>query len=366
MDEGMQQLNSDVLHFSAAQLVKDLMSKSIPHKTTVYKRVKTFLTEGFHMCGRKYSFLAFSSNQLRDRSAWFFAEDRTRTVESIRTWMGRFTSKNVAKHAARMGQCFSSTYATVVMQPHEVDECLEEVEHNGYIFSDGIGKTTPDLAMEVAKTLQLTDNPPSAYQIRYAGFKGVIAVWQGENDGIRLSLRPSMRKFESAHTVLEVVSWTKFQPGFLNRQIITLLSSLNVSDAIFSQMQEAMLSNLNNILSDTDVAFDVVTTSCADQGNTAALMLSAGFSPGTEPHLKAMLLAIRSSQLLGLLEKTRIFVPKGRWLMGCLDELGILEQGQCFIRASSPLLNNCLVKHGPRFSSANKNAETIVALWVLL
>jgi len=171
----MQQLNSNVLHFSAAQIVKDLMSKSIPHKTTVYKRVKTFLTEGFHMCGRKYSFLAFSSNQLRDRSAWFFAEDRTRTVESIRTWMGRFTSKNVAKHAARMGQCFSSTYATVVMQPHEVDECLEEVEHNGYIFSDGIGKITPDLAMEVAKTLQLTDNPPSAYQIRYAGFKGVIS-----------------------------------------------------------------------------------------------------------------------------------------------------------------------------------------------
>jgi RNA-dependent RNA polymerase len=94
-------------------------------------------------------------------------------------------------------------------------------------------------------------------------------------------------------------------------------------------------------------------------------MLSAGISPGTEPHLKAMLLAIRSSQLLGLLEKTRIFVPKGRWLMGCLDELGILEQGQCFIRASSPSLNNCLVKHGPRFASANKNAETIVGTIVM-
>jgi RNA-dependent RNA polymerase len=219
--------------------------------------------------------------------------------------------------------------------------------------------------MEVAKTLKLTDNPPSAYQIRYAGFKGVIAVWPGENDGIRLSLRPSMHKFESSHTVLEVVSWTKFQPGFLNRQIITLLSSLNVPDAIFAQMQEAMLSNLNNILSDTDIAFDVVTTSCAEQGNTAALMLSAGFSPGTEPHLKAMLLAIRSSQLLDLLEKTRIFVPMGRWLMGCLDELGILEQGQCFIRASSPSLNNCLVKHGPKYSSANKNAETIVGTVVM-
>lgn len=365
MDEGMQMLNSNVLNFSAAQIVKDLMSNSFLHKTTVYKRVKTFLTEGFHMCGRKYSFLAFSSNQLRDRSAWFFAEDRTTTVETIRKWMGRFTSKNVAKHAARMGQCFSSTYATVVLQPHEVNECLDEVEHNGYIFSDGIGKITCDLALEVAQKLQLTDNPPSAYQIRYAGFKGVISVWEGKNDGIRLSLRPSMHKFESNHTVLEVVSWTKFQPGFLNRQIITLLSSLNVPDAIFAQMQEAMLSNLNNILSDSDVAFDIVTASCAEQGTTAALMLSAGISPGTEPHLKAMLLAIRSSQLLGLLEKTRIFVPKGRWLMGCLDELGILEQGQCFIRASSPSLNNCLVKYGSRLSAANTNAETILGTIVM-
>jgi hypothetical protein len=32
--------------------------------------------------------------------------------------------------------------------------------------------------------------------------------------------------FESTHSVLEVVSWTKFQPGFLNRQIITLLTLL--------------------------------------------------------------------------------------------------------------------------------------------
>lgn len=174
-----------------------------------------------------------------------------------------------------------------------------------------------------------------------------------------------MRKFESTHSVLEVCSWTRFQPGFLNRQIITLLSSLNVADAIFSQMQETMLSNLNKILSDSDVAFEVVTTSCAEHGNTAALMLSAGFGPGTEPHLKAMLLAIRSSQLQDLLEKTRIFVPKGRWLMGCLDELGVLEQGQCFIRASAPSLNNCFVKHGSIFSSSNKNAEVIVGTVVI-
>ncbi|KAF0920038.1 hypothetical protein E2562_032612 [Oryza meyeriana var. granulata] len=365
MDEGMQMLNNNVLNSFTAPIVKDLMSNFFQQKTTVYKRVRILLTEGFHICGRKYSFLAFSSNQLRDKSAWFFAEDRKTTVEGIRKWMGRFTSKNVAKHAARMGQCFSSTYATVTVQPDEVDKSFEDVVHNKYIFSDGIGKITPDLALEVAGRLQLTDNPPSAYQIRYAGFKGVIAVWPGHGDGIRLYLRPSMRKFESSHSVLEVVSWTKFQPGFLNRQIITLLSSLNVPDAIFSQMQETMLFNLNNILSDRDVAFEVVTSSCAEDGNTAALMLSAGFEPGTEPHLKAMLLAIRSAQLQDLLAKARIFVPKGRWLMGCFDELGVLEQGQCFIQASAPSLNSYFVKHGSRFSSTDKDTEIIVGTVVI-
>ncbi|KAL6843314.1 hypothetical protein ACP4OV_027027 [Aristida adscensionis] len=368
MDEGMQQLNSNALNFYAAPIVNDLMFSSFQQTTSVHRRVRAILTHGFHMCGRKYSFLAFSSNQLRDRSAWFFAEDGTTTAASIRKWMGQFPSKNVAKCASRMGLCFTSTYATVATQPDEVDDCLEDVVHNGYTFSDGIGKIKPDLAMEVAKKLPLMDNyPPSAYQIRYAGFKGVVAVWPGQDDGngVRLSLRPSMRKFESAHSVLEVVSWTKFQPGFLNRQIITLLTSLDVAEDIFWQMQEAMLLNLNKILSDSKVAFEVVMTSCAEHGTTAGLMLNAGFAPATEPHLKAMLLAIRSSQLMGLLEKTRIFVPKARWMMGCLDELGVLQQGQCFVQASVPSLYHCSVKHGSRFSTANKNAGIIIGTVVV-
>ncbi|VAH98767.1 unnamed protein product [Triticum turgidum subsp. durum] len=351
MDEAMQSLNNNTLNFYAAPILQELMSQSFKQKTTVNMRVRTVMTSGFHMYGRKYSLLAFWPNQLRDRSAWFFAEDGNTTVEIIRQWMGQFTCRNVAKHAARMGQCFSSSYATVTVQPHEVNENLEDIERNGYTFSDGIGKIAPELAMEVAKRLQLTaDTPPSAYQIRFGGYKGVIAVWQRDSeDGIRLSLRLSMKKFDSDHKVIEVLAWTRFQPGFLNRQIIVLLSSLGVSDAVFWRMQESMVGNLEKILTDSDAAFEITRRSCSpENANTAALMLSAGFGPGTEPHLRAMLLAIRSAQLHDLLEKTRIFVPKGRWLIGCLDELGILKYGQCFIRASAPLLDPCLVKHGTK------------------
>ncbi|KAM0932075.1 putative RNA-directed RNA polymerase [Dioscorea sansibarensis] len=359
MDEGMQRLNANVLTSYTAPIVRDITLNSFPQKTTVFKRVKNILSDGFHLCGRKYSFLAFSSNQLRDRSAWFFADEPNTTADTIRHWMGKFSNRNVAKCAARMGQCFSSTYATIIVPPKDVNLELDDIERNDYVFSDGIGKITPKLALAVAEKLQLGETP-SAFQIRYAGCKGVIAVWPGNNDGIHLSLRPSMNKFESSHNVLEVASWTRFQPGFLNRQIVTLLSSLGVPDNVFARMQDSMISKLNQMLIDVDVAFEVLTTSCSEQGNVAAMMLSAGFKPQTEPHLKAMLSCIRSAQLGDLLAKARIFVPMGRWLMGCLDEVGVLEHGQCFIQASIPSLTNCFSKHGSKFSGSKNDRHVVV------
>uniref|UniRef100_A0A3Q7IMC2 RNA-dependent RNA polymerase n=1 Tax=Solanum lycopersicum TaxID=4081 RepID=A0A3Q7IMC2_SOLLC len=365
MDEGMRNLNRNVMTYYASTIVREITSKANPQKTAIFQRVNTMLSQGFYLCGRRYTFLAFSANQLRDRSAWFFAENPIISVPSIINWMGRFSNKNVAKYAARMGQCFSSTYATVEILPSEVNSKLPDIERNGYIFSDGIGMISADLAIEVAEKLQLSVNPPCAYQIRYAGCKGVVACWPAKNDGIRLSVRPSMKKFDSNHTILEICSWTRLQPGFLNRQIITLLSSLKVKDKIFWEMQNEMLSRLDKILVDLDVAFDIITGSCAEAGNTAAIMLSAGFKPQSEPHLRGMLSSIRAAQLGDLRNKARIFVPSGRWLMGCLDELGELEQGQCFIQVSSPSLESCFVKHGPNFSDIKKNLQVIKGLVII-
>ncbi|GAB2284906.1 RNA dependent RNA polymerase [Dionaea muscipula] len=373
MDEGMQTLNSNVLYFYAAPIVNvKLISKnSYPQRTLMYRRVNSILKNGFYLCGRMYSFLAFSANQLRDRSAWFFAEgnqDRDLTVASIRSWMGKFTNRNIAKCAARMGQCFSSTYATVEVPSSEVDPGHPDIERNGYVFSDGIGIITRELAAEVASKLRLRDEAPCAYQIRYAGYKGVVArwpTWPSKEEGIKLYLRPSMNKFHSSHAVLEVCSWTRFQPGFLNQQIITLLSALGVPDEIFWEMQKVMVFRLNQMLVNAPVAVDILTASCGEQGKTAALMLSSGFKPDIEPHLRGMLTCVRAAQLVDLREKARIFVPAGRWLMGCLDELGVLEQGQCFIQVSNCSLENSFSKHGSCFTEAKKNVEVIKGLVVV-
>ncbi|KAF8035864.1 hypothetical protein BT93_C1784 [Corymbia citriodora subsp. variegata] len=365
MDEGLETMKANVLNYYVAPILKDVKSVSFSQKTKIFKRVRKIMTDGFYLCGRKYSFLAFSSNQLRDRSAWFFADDKEINANKIRAWMGKFKNKNVAKCAARMGQCFSSTYATVEVPRKEVHENFPDIERNGYCFSDGIGMITPDLAREVAEKLKLELNTPSAYQIRYAGYKGVVACWPSKGDGIRLSLRRSMNKFQSNHTTLEICNWTRYQPGFLNRQIVTLLSTLKVPDEVFWDMQEKMVYKLNQMLIDSDVAFDVLTSSCAEQGNTAAIMLSAGFRPQSEPHLRGMLMCIRAAQLRDLREKARISVSSGRWLMGCLDELGVLERGQCFIQVSCLALENCFVKHGSRFSETKTNRQVITGYVVV-
>ncbi|XP_051113272.1 RNA-dependent RNA polymerase 6 [Andrographis paniculata] len=362
MDEAMQTLNKNVLEYYPSPIVRDITRNTAPQKTTMFKRVKDILVNGFYLCGRRYSFLAFSANQLRDRSAWFFAENKNTGVANIKSWMGKFTQRNVAKCAARMGQCFSSTYATIEVPCKKVNSMLGDVERNGYVFSDGIGMISDNLASEVAEKLQLGTKSPCAYQIRYAGYKGVVARWPQKNDAFHLFLRPSMKKFDSDHTMLEICSWTRFQPGFLNRQIITLLSALEVPDDIFSRMQDTMVMRLDEMLEDTDIAFDVVTASCTDQGDTAAIMLSAGFSPRVEPHLRGMLTSIRVAQLGDLRERARIFVPSGRWLMGCLDEAAVLEQGQCFIQVSNPCLEDCFVKHGSQFSETKKNLQVVKGL----
>ncbi|XP_057865093.2 RNA-dependent RNA polymerase 6 [Cryptomeria japonica] len=350
MDDNMEAMSSMALNVPTAPIVREVSSSSPAHRTAIYRRVKQILLHGFELCGRKYSFLAFSSNQLRDRSAWFFATENIE-IHQIKTWMGTFPKNNVAKHAARMGQCFSSTYCTVQVPKVKLEKDFEDIKRNGHEFSDGIGKITPDLAREVAQRLQLNINPPSAYQIRYGGYKGVVATWEAEpGSKHKLSLRPSMKKFESRHDMLEVITWTRFQPCFLNRQIITLLSALLVPAATFYELQDSMLDKLNQMIENVEVAFDVLTTSCTgDLQNTAAMMLSAGFKPQTEPHLKDMLSSIRAVQLEELRRKSRIFVSDGRWLMGCLDEIEELEYGQCFIQISSPPLQGCFLENGSSF-----------------
>ncbi|KAH9362911.1 hypothetical protein HPB48_014307 [Haemaphysalis longicornis] len=177
--------------------------------TVVGKRLR----EGIWIGKRQFKLLAASSSQLRDHGAWLYAlATRGLSPEGIRKWMGDFSEiSNIAKRMARMGLCFSSTEATVkvplgVAAVTEPDIVGGRHPKSGkpYVFSDGIGMVSSSVLHKVCDVLEIKDKP-SAIQVRYAGYKGVLCL-NPELLGDKLVLRESMRKFP-CHTsdMLEVI-----------------------------------------------------------------------------------------------------------------------------------------------------------------
>ncbi|KAF5442827.1 hypothetical protein F2P56_035445 [Juglans regia] len=305
-------------------------------QTRVYDRILSTLRDGIVIGDKKFEFLAFSNSQLRENSVWMFASRSGLTAADIREWMGDFREiRNVAKYCARLGQSFGSSRETASVGIDEI-EVIPDVEvkrgEATYCFSDGIGKISEELARKVATMLRC-NSVPSAFQIRYGGYKGVVAV--DPTSSVKLSLRKSMCKYESDNTKLDVLAWSKPQPCFLNRQIITLLSSLGVKDQAFRKRQKKAIHQLNTILINPLRAQDALKMMFTGEiSKVLKEMLICGYKPNAEPFLSMMLQTFRASKLMDMQLRTRIFVPNGRALMGCLDETRTLEYGQVFLQVS--------------------------------
>lgn len=274
VDEDMEKLHS-----------ADLMSAGVERETKIHQRVLFTLKNGIKIGHKKFEFLAFSSSQLRDNSVWMFASRDGLTASDIRKWMGEFHEiRNVAKFAARLGQSFSSSRETVSVGRHEI-EMIPDIEFRrgevNYCFSDGIGKISAELAQIVARKCGFRDHVPSAFQIRYGGFKGVVAI--DPSSAIKLSLRKSMCKYKSENTKLDVLAWSKQKSCFLNRQIIILLSTLGVKDRVFRRKQREVVNQIKMISRKPFKAIDMM--SHGDITNMLREMLIYGFHPTKEPFL---------------------------------------------------------------------------------
>ncbi|KAM5566918.1 hypothetical protein ABKV19_015172 [Rosa sericea] len=342
----LRQYSSDIDNFLRVSFVDeeieklystDLSPRTSTRKTRIYDRVLSILRNGIVIGEKKFEFLAFSSSQLRENSLWMFASTSKVSADKIRAGMGDFRKiRNVAKYAARLGQSFGSSTETLSVGRNEI-EVIPDVTFNWggvkYVFSDGIGKISADFARRVAFKCGYKAFTPSAFQIRYGGYKGVVAV--DPTSSMKLSLRKSMSKYDSENTKLDVLACSKFQPCFLNRQLITLLSTLEVKDHVFLKKQRAAVQQLDAILTDplkAEEALDLM--SAGESTNILKELLMCGYKPDVEPFLSMMLQTFRASKLLELRTKTRIFIPDGRAMMGCLDETRTLEYGEVFVQIS--------------------------------
>ncbi|RVX71797.1 hypothetical protein B0A52_04196 [Exophiala mesophila] len=295
----------------------------------VFKRVYRTMKHGIVIAGRHYQFLAWGNSQLRDHATYFFAPTSSITIDTIRESMGTFDhEKVVAKRAARMGQCFSTTRAISLITPtHEwSSKVIGDIVSFGYTFTDGVGKISPFAAELIKQELKHPGPAPSAYQFRLAGCKGVLAIDKSLT-GLDMRLRPSQFKFESSSTELEIIRVSVYSQSTLNRQLILVLSSLGVPDHVFLNKQKDCIEALNKALVDDAAAIRALRENV--DPNLATLSISTlvehGFRRTKEPFVSSLLQLYRAWTLKYLKEKAKIPIAKGAFVLGVVDETQTLR-----------------------------------------
>ncbi|CAG8486874.1 30761_t:CDS:2 [Gigaspora margarita] len=324
----------------------------------LYNRIFRVLINGIKIGDLHYEFLAFSASQLRDHSCWFFASiPGVISASTIREWMGDFSNiKNVAKYAARMGHCFSSTRAVSNLPVDDITE-IPDIIRNGYVFSDGIGKISPKLAKTVAEILEFK-YVPSAFQFRLGGYKGVLCQSRYLRNN-QIQVRPSQNKFESKHNIIEVIKGSRMITAYLNRQAITLLSTLGVPDEVFIRMQKQQVEELDRMLKNEEMAIRVLNSNIDEHDFTRMMsdLVKAKFFQRNDPYIVNLISLFRITMLRNLKKKAKIRVDDGAFLLGVLDETETLREDQIYCCISDPnnpgarrvITGNCVIFRNPCF-----------------
>jgi RNA-dependent RNA polymerase len=295
----------------------------------VFKRVARALENGIKLGDRHYEFLAFGSSQFREHGAYFFcAPHPGLTAKHIRAQLGNLSDIRIpAKCCARLGQNFSTTRAIRTLV--NVRDCLSDIEHNGYCFTDGVGKISDFLARMIANQFRSTheiDEPPSVFQFRLGGCKGVVALDPGLT-GSEIHIRPSQYKFPAKHHGLEIIRMSQFSSATLNRQLISILAALGVPHGVFKDLMAKMLEGLEVAMHDKEVALDLLQKYVDFNQTTLRLaqMVCNGFMDCKEPFFMSMLQLWRSWTVKFLKEKAKIFISDGAHILGCVDEYNVLR-----------------------------------------
>ena len=316
------------IRFTDEKLIGRINSTNNNTMNEVFTRVKRTLANGITIGDRHYEFLAFGNSQFREHGAYFFAPLPNLTAANIRAWMGHFNDiRNVAKYAARLGQCFSTTRA-VAGCPVQVRK-IDDVVRNGYTFSDGVGRISKFLAQMATSELKirtLTGDVPSAFQFRLGGSKGMLTV-SSQAQRQEVHIRNSQEKFAAVHNGLEIIRWSQFSLATLNRQLIIVLSTLGIRDEVFHARLRTMLKSLDEAMTSDPQAIYLL-KKYVDPNQmtlTVSQMVLDGFRKSQEPFLTSILRLWRAWHLKYLKEKAKIVVDQGASVLGCMDETGTLK-----------------------------------------
>ncbi|KAI5305850.1 hypothetical protein KEM56_003119 [Ascosphaera pollenicola] len=306
-----------------------------------HDRFKNILKQGIDIGGRHFNYLGFSHSSLRSQTCWFVApfrasDGRTWSAETIINNLGIFTQiKSPSKMAARIGQTFSDTVASIEIPPESVVR-MNDVERNGRCFSDGVGTISLSIARKIWRQYgSKAPKRPTVFQIRYAGAKGMVSL-DSRLAGDQLCLRKSMIKFEATGSAIEICgSGIRALPFYLNQQLIKILEDLGVSPSAFMRLQRQEIDRLRSTPGSVAKAADFLEGTHIPRSINFPWLLRTlekelQLSFRDDPFLRALVNLAILIRLRDLKYRARIPVSQAVTLYGVMDETGYLKENEVY------------------------------------
>lgn len=303
------------------------------------------------------------------------SESHTRmTVDQLIQWhipLDDNRSQTDCKLFNRIGLALSKTWATVVIQPHQV---LKLPDHRDKpVMNDGCALMSRPLARKICEELGIDGVTPSAFQGRIAGAKGLWMVDRDHNDNeeiwikisdSQLKIKPHPRDFfgpvDKEKITFEVANWSKpLRSSELNTQLLEVLNDRGqvrthvadiarqaVSD-VYKEFEMVMERDsiplaralVQKIRPTTDDGLSRTGIRRIDQWlsqTTESIIrfLEAGFSPREFPPLQERMRRCLSDTLHRYVNELHIPIPLSTYAYCIADPYGILEEDEVHLAFS--------------------------------
>ncbi|GAA5856048.1 hypothetical protein JCM8547_002955 [Rhodosporidiobolus lusitaniae] len=319
--------------------------------------IRSVMKKGLMFGGRQYEFLAYSQSALRNRSVYFVApwpvwqnnEKRMIVAADIRVDLGMLDKilRKPALLGARYSLAFTSSSVTehvlvdqikIIPDFNVLDEDSKEVTNH----TDGSGLMSVELRDKIWRHLVSNGfrrdhegSPPTVFQIRIGGFKGVLAL-DKTLDGVQLLLRPSMDKhiafaddrINETYCVNLAEAVTRPNAVRLNRLLISALDDLGISTTALLKYQSRAVEELSSEALDTVYGtLNVLKRYQPGRATRFSSLLGSILNMNEkldikleEPFLRTSSKALRTRALRDIKNGARIPLPASWKLMGVPDE----------------------------------------------
>ena len=285
---------------------------------------------------KKYRYILSTGSQMRDHKAYFIQSETWEEIDELRNIfipnLNRFSS--VAKYVARLGMYGSTVTYAIDLPMDSIIFVDDRKAENGDLTTDGAGLISLTKADELVNILNL-DETPSAFQIRYSGFKGVVTCTHDDDpqlEGKSFLMRKSMRKFQNGDIKFCVGRYSKYQKVRLNREIINLLSSIensNIKNTLFQYLDEDF-EDLLNMFENGQKALENLQTYLKE--DDIKLIYDSRISLTENSFWFEVLKGIYRLRSIETKDKMNILVKDGAFLMGVPDPYGVLKEGEIFVQ----------------------------------